>query len=274
MIDTHQHFWRYDSIEYDWIDQSMEVLRNDRLPEEVVGFMESAEVRGSIAVQARRTPSENEWLATLAASNPFILGVVGWVDLCAEDVAEQLDACRGLPKFVGVREILQAEPPSYMARSEFRNGLALLHGLTYDLLLLPEHLEASCSLVDAFPNQKFVLDHLAKPDLRRKDIAKWKAGIADLAKRANVSCKLSGLVTETAWKDWSLADFKPVLDHALETFGAKRLMFGSDWPVCVLSASYSQVLSIVQTWASELSSSEREDLFENNAVAFYLADDW
>lgn len=270
-IDAHQHFWRFREAELAWIDDSMTPLRRDFLPPDLHAELERNGVDACVAVQARATLEETRWLLELARQHPFVRGVVGWFDLRAEDVDEQLAELAGDPLFVGVRHLLQDEPEDdYMLGADFRRGLAALgrHDLAYDLLILPRHLPIAHQLVEQLPEQRFVLDHLAKPRISEGALEPWARDLRALAELPNVCCKVSGLVTEAA-EDWMRDDFGPYLDTAFDAFGPERLMFGSDWPVCLLAAEYAQVLGLVERHASRLSTAEREALFGGTAARVY-----
>jgi L-fuconolactonase len=215
---------------------------------------------------------ESRWLLELADRNPLIRGVVGWVDLCSERVGEQLASLAGHPKFVGVRHVVQDEPDDrFMGRANFRDGLARLRKcrLTYDILIFPKQLPAAIDLVEAFPDQPFVLDHLAKPCIRDGTISPWKERMRELAQAPHVMAKVSGLVTEANWGSWRADDFKPYLDHAFECFGVERLMYGSDWPVCLLAGSYEAVHGLMANYVKSFSADERAGFFGGNAARFY-----
>ena len=247
-IDAHQHFWRYSAEEYDWIDDSMAVLRRDFVPEDLKLELDAARFDASIAVQARQTLEETRWLLELAGQNPFIAGVVGWVDVRAENVREQLATFAANPKFLGVRHVVQAEPDDqFLLRPEFLRGIAALRefDLTYDILIFPRHLPVAMEFVQRFPEQRFVLDHLAKPFITAQTVEPWASHIRRLAKFPNVFCKLSGMVTEADWRNWKPEHFRPYLETAFEAFGPDRVMIGSDWPVCKVAGSYKQVMSLV-----------------------------
>ena len=244
-IDAHQHFWIYDAAEYGWIDDSMTALRRNFLPSDLKPELERNGVQGCVAVQARQSLEETRWLLQLAEQSSFVLGVVGWVDLCAQDVREQLKSLAANPKLVGVRHIVQAEPDDrFLLRPDFMRGVAALEefDLAYDVLIYTKHLPVAAEFVQKFPRQRFVLDHLAKPPIRDREVNLWEREIRGLSTFPNVFCKLSGLVTEADWTNWKADDLKPYLDVAFDVFGAERLMFGSDWPVCEVAASYRQVL--------------------------------
>src|SRR5579859_222262 len=234
-IDAHQHFWRYSAEEYDWIDDSMAALRRDFLPRDLEPELDAAGFDACIAVQARQTLEETQWLLALADENPFIAGVVGWVDLRAEVVRDQLAALSKNPKLVGVRHVIQAEPDDqFLLRADFLRGISALQefGLTYDILIYPRHLPVAIEFVQRFPEQRFVLDHLAKPFIKAQTVDPWATHMRELATFPNVFCKLSGMVTEADWKNWKPEHFRPYLQTAFEAFGGDRLMIGSDWPVC------------------------------------------
>jgi L-fuconolactonase len=266
-IDAHQHFWNYTPDEYGWIDRTMSLLRRDFGPQDVADLMDRNSIDGSVAVQARQSLEETEWLLDLADEHPRIQGVVGWVDLRAPDVAEQLDRFRGRPKLCGVRHILQAERDDrFMLGADFLRGIAALGDFVYDILILPRHLPVAAELVARFPKQRFVLDHLAKPNIREGEIKQWEQDLRRLAQSPNLFCKASGLVTEADWSCWKPADLRPYLDVALDAFGPRRLLFGSDWPVCLVAAGYHEVVNVV---ADLLSSAHRRWVFGENAVRVY-----
>ncbi len=275
-IDAHQHFWVYNAREYAWMGPGMEILKRDYLPPELAPRLKSAGIEGTVAVQARQCLEESRWLLELADQYPIIKGVVGWVDLCSPKVDEQLAALAHLRKFRGVRHILHDEPDDrFMLREDFVRGIGRLanYGLTYDLLVLPRHLSVACELVSRFPEQLFVIDHLAKPLIKAHELPSWAANMRRLAAFPNVDCKLSGMVTEADWQHWKPADFTPYLDVVLECFGTKRLMAGSDWPVCTLAGSYEEVMQIAADYMKELSKDEQAAVRGENARRFYgLAD--
>jgi L-fuconolactonase len=247
-IDAHQHFWRYAPDEYNWIDDRMAVLRRDFLPADLEPELAAIAFDACVTVQARQTLEESRWLLELAGSNPFIAGVVGWVDLCAENVRDQLAQFSQNPKFLGVRHIVQAEADDrFLLRPDFLRGIASLEefDLTYDILIYPRHLPVAIEFVERFPRQRFVLDHLAKPFIKGQIIEPWASHIRELAEFPNVFCKLSGMLTEADWNLWKPAHFQPYLQTVLEAFGPDRLMIGSDWPVCKVAGSYRQGMALV-----------------------------
>lgn len=272
-IDAHQHFWKYDAGEYPWITAEKKILRRDYLPEDLEQEQKKVRFDGSIAVQARQTLEESRWLLDLADRHERIKGVVGWGDLCSEQVVKQLETFAAHPKFVGVRHVVQDEPDDrFMLRPEFLRGLGMLKqfGLTYDLLIYPRQLPAALEVVQRFPEQPFVLDHLAKPRIKDRVLSPWKEKIRELAAFPNVFCKVSGMVTEADCRGWKSEDFTPYLDVVAEVFGEDRLMVGSDWPVCLLSATYGEVVTIAREYFKSFSTTEQEKIFGENALKFYL----
>jgi len=272
-LDAHQHFWRYSPAEYGWIDARMGRIARDFLPPDLLPELARAGLDGALAVQARSSLAETHFLLELARAEPRVRGVVGWVDLCAPDVGAVLDALAGERRLVGLRHIVQDEPDDrFLLRPDFQHGIAALagRGLVYDVLIYPRQLEAARRFVAAFPEQPFVLDHLAKPAIARAEREPWERAFRALGAFPNLACKVSGLVTEATWNAWKPADFRFYLDVALETFGAERLLFGSDWPVCLLAArDYAEVHALVADWASALSPSEQAALFGANAARIY-----
>ena len=271
-IDAHHHFWSYSAAEYPWIGKGMERLARDHLPKDLALLAAAEGIDGTVVVQARQSLEESRWLLELAAANPLIRGVVGWVDLRSTHVVDQLREFAKRPKFVGVRHVVQDEPdPRFLLGESFLHGIGKLatFGLTYDLLLYPHQLPAAVELVGRFPEQPFVLDHLAKPRIKAGELDPWRQDLKALAAHGNVFCKLSGLVTEAAWQGWKRADFTPYLEVALEAFSPERLMFGSDWPVCTLAAEYADVVGIVTDFLASLAEAERESILGGNAIRFY-----
>jgi L-fuconolactonase len=271
-IDSHQHFWRYTAAEYPWIDDSMAALRRDCLPSDLRREMDGAAVDACVSVQARQTLDETRWLLELADAHPFVAGVIGWVDLQADEAAGQLEEFVDHPKFLGVRHIVQGEPDDrFMLRPAFCRGISLLEDrdLTYDILIYPKHLPAAAELVSRFRRQRFVLDHLAKPDIRAGGIREWEHGIRELATSPLVYCKLSGLVTEADWRRWTPEDIRPYLDVAFECFGAHRLLAGSDWPVCTVAAGYGRTMSLIDDYMADRSAAERDAVMGGNAARLW-----
>lgn len=271
-IDAHQHFWRYDRREYEWIDDSMACLRRDFLPDVLKPELEQAGFQGCVAVQARQTLEETRWLLELAAAAPFVLGVVGWVDLRSAEVHSQLETFAKYPKLVGVRHIVQGEPDDrFLLRPEFLRGISVLEefDLSYDILIYPRHLPVAAEFVRHFPRQRFVLDHLAKPPIKSGSLRPWARGIRDLAAFPNVLCKLSGLVTEADWDSWKPEQLAPYIDIAFDCFGPDRLMIGSDWPVCTLAASYSRAMDVVKNYLARQPSQVQAAVLGENAQRFW-----
>lgn len=270
-LDAHQHFWAYDAAQYPWIEPGSP-LQRDWLPADLQREQAKVGFAGSIAVQARQTLEESRWLLTLADHAPSIRGVVGWVDLRAENVGHDLTILSQHPRFLGVRHVVQDEPdPNFMLQPEFLRGLGLLarHKLTYDILIYPAQLPAAIEVVRKLPEQPFVLDHIAKPPIKEHGLSPWREQIRELAKAPNLHCKVSGMVTEADLAHWKPADFVPYLEIIFEAFGAERLMFGSDWPVCLRAASYEQVFHLVDDFTRSLSEEARAGLFGGNAAKFY-----
>jgi L-fuconolactonase len=271
-IDAHQHFWIYNPHEYAWIDDRMARLQRDFLPADLGPELDMAGIHGTIAVQARQSLEETRWLLELAQQSPSILGVVGWVDLRSLDIRSQLMEVSANPKLVGVRHIVQDEPDDlFLLHPDFLRGIGALEefDLTYDILIYPKHLPIAAELVRQFPRQRFVLDHLAKPQIKSENLKGWADGIRQLAASPNVFCKLSGLVTEADWQNWKPSDITPYLDVAFESFGPHRLMIGSDWPVCLVAASYRQVISLVENYFQQYHSSALEAILGGTAQKFW-----
>jgi L-fuconolactonase len=271
-IDAHQHFWKYDPAALAWIDDSMGAIARDFLPGDLQPILAENGVEGCVAVQAQVSVEETEWLLDLADQNPWIRGVVGWVDLCSDRVFDRLERFRNRVKLCGVRHPVQSEPDDrYLLRREFMNGIAALgyFGLTYDLLIVPRQLRAAVELAARFPTQRFVLDHMAKPEVRAHKLEPWATLVRELGKNPNVHCKLSGLVTEADWSQWKPEDFTPYLDVVFDAFGVDRLMAGSDWPVCTLAGDYRRVMGILEPIAALLPAKSRDALLGANAQRFY-----
>lgn len=271
-IDSHQHFWRYDVAQYPWMTEPLAALRRDYLPADLARERAKISVAASIAVQARQSLEESRWLLELADEDASIVGVVGWVDLQSDRVEEQLARFAPNKKFTGVRHVVQDEPDdNFMLRPAFLRGLSRLKqfNLTYDLLTFPKQLPAAIKVVQQFPGQLFVLDHISKPFIKRGEISPWREQFHELAKSPNVMCKLSGMVTEADWRAWKPADFRPYLDVAWEAFGEDRLMFGSDWPVCTLAGSYEQVFRLVEDFLAQFPAVTRAKVWGGNAARFY-----
>jgi L-fuconolactonase len=272
VIDAHQHFWHYDPVRDNWITSEMSVIRRNFLPDDLWPVLQQNQIECCVAVQAEQSEAETLFLLDLADNYSFIGGVVGWVDLRAENLPERLTHFSGFKKLKGFRHILQSESDrALMLDPAFQRGIGALvqYGFTYDLLILPDQLAYATELVKAYPQQKFVLDHIAKPPVKNGDIADWEDGIRRLALQPNVRCKVSGLVTEADWMAWKPEDFTRYLDVIFESFGTDRIMFGSDWPVCLLAAEYQQVKQIMTSYMGNLSPHDQEKIWSGNAIQFY-----
>lgn len=271
-IDSHQHFWIYNSYEFGWIDDSMSAIQCNFMPLQLLEEQKKAGFDGTIAVQARQSIEETEWLLKLADQYPFIKGVVGWVDLCSPFVKEQINKFASHPKFVGVRHVVQGEPDDdFILRDDFNRGVALLRefNLTYDILVYPKHLPYAVKFVEKYPDLTFVLDHIAKPLIKDQILLPWKDDIKLLATFPNVYCKVSGMVTEANWKTWKPEDFKPYLDVVFEAFGMDRMLIGSDWPVCLIGGDYTKVLSIVTDYITTQPKDIQEKILGGNCIKAY-----
>jgi len=272
-IDAHQHFWKYNQNEYSWINNEMDVLKKNFLPEDLEKELKTIDFNGSIAVQARQSLKETEWLLKLADEYNCIKGVVGWVNLCSPEIEEQLNKFSQCKKLVGVRHVVHDEPDdNFMDRDDFKNGISLLskYNLTYDLLIFPKHLALANKLVSYFPNQKFVLNHIAKPLIKDKVHSPWNEDIKKLAEQPNVYCKLSGMVTEADWKNWKSEQFKYYLDVVFKYFGTDRLMIGSDWPVCNVAGGYRDVMLLVIKYLNQFDFKIKRKILGLNCQKFYL----
>lgn len=270
-IDAHQHFWRYDPVRDGWITDDMRVIRRDCLPSDLGPLLAANGIDGCVAVQADQSERETRFLLDLARRHAFIKGVAGWVDLRSPRLEATLEGLAHEPILRGVRHVAQAEPDDFLERDDVIRGIGLLgrFGLTYDILIVERQLPAAVTLVSRLPDQSFVLDHLAKPRIKDRLLEPWATSMRELARRPNVSCKLSGLVTEADWHHWRAADLRPYLDVALDAFGPDRLMFGSDWPVCLVAAPYERALGIIVEYVSALSTDEQAAILGGNAVRFY-----
>ena len=270
-VDSHVHFWHYDEQEYDWISDGMEVLQQDYLPRHVARTLNRNGLDGCVAVQARQSELETHFLVELAKTNEIIKGVVGWIDLRDENLEERLQYFSQYPQIKGWRHVVQGEPDDFLLRKDFHRGIQALQpfGYTYDVLIYHHQLKPAIEFVSLFPEQKFVIDHCAKPDIRGKSIDTWKMHMKEIAKHPNVFCKISGLLTETRWKQWSPADFYPYLDVVFEAFGTDRLLYGSDWPVVLLSGIYVQWRSLIDKYMENIEEEEKAKIMGGNAEAFY-----
>lgn len=271
VLDSHVHFWKYDRGAYAWIDKSMKILQKNYLPEDLELTLKRNNVDGCVAVQAIPEEVDTRFLAELAGTHPMVRAVVGWTDLKARDLEKKLTEFRAYPPIKGFRHIVQTEPDDFLYNQHFREGVSLLKEFdyTYDILIFPKQIPATIDFVSALPGQTFILDHAAKPAIRDHDIAGWSSGIRDLATFPNLYCKLSGLITEARWKEWSPAEFYPYLDVLFEHFGPGRLLFGSDWPVMLLSGIYVQWKSLLEKYMEAMNDDDKEAVFGLNAQKVY-----
>ncbi|TDQ18441.1 L-fuconolactonase [Algoriphagus boseongensis] len=270
-VDSHQHFWNYDPQKQDWITPEMNRIRRNFAPGDLYPLLQDAKIDGCIAVQADESLRETDFLLDLADQHEWILGVVGWADLAKDDLDEILDNYSQNPHLVGFREVLQSKDPGYMLRKDFIRGIHKLEkrGYTYDILTFPHQLSAALDLVKNCPNQRFVIDHLSKPYIKDGEWKEWKKAMIPLAERELIHCKLSGMITEADWKKWNPSELFPYLEIALELFGPERLMFGSDWPVCLVAGEYEQVFQVVEDFSNALSAGERDRIMGETAAEFY-----
>ena len=276
-IDSHQHFWKYNPVKDSWIDDTMDVLKRDFLPEDLEEILGNHQIDGCIAIQADQSEKETEFLLSLAAKSPFIKGVVGWVDLTSENASSRLAHYTANPLFKGVRHILQAEQQDdFMLNQAFLKGIEALSEfrLTYDLLVLPKHLKFVLALLEKFPDQPFVIDHMAKPLIKDFKLKPWQEEIAEIANHPNVYCKLSGAITEADWHKWNQIDIFPYFDVIYEAFGPDRLMFGSDWPVCNLAGSYGAVCTLLDEYMKQFPEDEKSKIWGGNTTNFYNLNQW
>ena len=270
-VDAHHHLWRYTPEEYGWIDDAMQSLRRDFLPEDIEREALVAGVQATVAVQARQTVAETAWLLQLAAQSELIRGVVGWLPIAADDFPSALERFDAGPLLKGLRHVVQGEPAGFLDGAEFNRGIAALRntGLVYDVLIFARQLAETTRFVDRHPQQVFVLDHIAKPEIAAGEISQWSKDIRELARRENVVCKLSGMVTEADWSQWSPASLKPYFDTVLEAFGPARLMAGSDWPVLTVACTYPRWWQTIAEWMTPLSAPEREAIESGTAIRTY-----
>jgi len=272
IIDSHQHFWQLGRFDYPWMNSSLGVLYRDYLPDQLEPILGQNGVGKTVVVQASNSVEESRWLLNLADEHPFIAGVVGWVDLGSDDVDRQLDELVPHPKFKGVRHLVESEPADdWLIQPQVLRGLKRLstYGVSYDLLVHTRHLKYIQKVVDACPDLKLVIDHMAKPPIANGEIERWRQELRQVAANEQIYCKLSGLVTEANWTSWTKSDLRPYVDCALELFGSSRLLFGSDHPVCLLAASYEQVLASFRELLNELGDDEEQKIFGSNAAEFY-----
>ncbi len=271
-IDSHQHFWKYDPVQHAWINDDMEIIQADFLPEDLEPILQNYGFNGCVTVQVDQTEEENAMMLDHAAKHNFIKGVVGWVDFKVENIEDRLAYFKQFEKLKGFRHILQGEADrAYMLNADFKRGIAKLNqfGYTYDILVYTDQIAYANEFAASFPDQPFVIDHIAKPKIKAGDIADWAKDMREIAKNENVLCKVSGMVTEADWKNWKREDFTPYLDVVFEAFGIDRVMYGSDWPVCRVAATYGEMMGIPEAYVAKLSKDEQEKFWGGNAVKFY-----
>lgn len=271
-IDSHQHFWNYDPKKHAWINDDMSVLKRDFLPPDLKNEMDKVNIDGCVAVQADQTEEETDFLLEQAQLYDFVKGVVGWLEIRADDFEERLTTYLENDYLKGLRHIVQDEPDDrFLLQPEFVRGIEILgrYDITYDILIYARHLPVAVEFASKFPDQPFVLDHIAKPKIREREIDQWEKGIRQLAQHPGMYCKVSGMVTEADWEVWQPDDFKPYLDVIFDAFGTDRLMFGSDWPVCTLAAEYEEVYGLVSNYLQDMNDEQKEQVFGKNATRFY-----
>ena len=272
IIDAHQHFWQYDPVKHDWINEEMQVLRKDFLPDSLAKIYKAQSIDGCVAVQADQSEAETTFLVQLAREYDFIKGVVGWTDLRSPRLAERLAAYAKMPELSGFRHIVQAEPdPRFLMQKDFLEGIRQLapYHFTYDILVYPHQLDAVLDFVRLFPNQAFIIDHLAKPYIKDGNFTGWANQMRQIALSPHIYCKVSGMVTEADWQNWQYEDFVPYLDLVFEVFGTDRLVFGSDWPVCLLAGNYPDIKGILHRYLEPFPETERQKIWSQNALDFY-----
>ncbi len=271
-IDAHQHFWNHDPVKHFWISEDMKVIRRDFSPGDLAPLLKELKFEGTVAVQADESMVETDFLLNLAHKNDFIKAVVGWIDLRTNDAESAMQSLKSHKKLAGFRAIIQgAEDDAYLKNPIFHKNVQLLskYDYSYDLLVFHKQMEALVHFTDKLPDNKLILDHIGKPDIKNKEIKQWKEQVRILASNPNIYCKLSGMLTEADYQHWTYDDIMPYMEISAEYFGTDRLCFGSDWPVCLLAGSYKQVYDVVDRFAAQLNSTEREKIFGTNAAAFY-----
>ncbi|MGN6530356.1 MAG: amidohydrolase family protein [Ginsengibacter sp.] len=271
MIDAHVHFWKYNKTKDAWITDEMQLLQRDFFPADLEPVLKENDVEGIVAVQADQSENETHFLLQLANKNPLIKGIVGWVDLQNKNLENKLVYWSQYPLIKGFRHIVQAEPHGFLLKEAFLNGIKSLQkfGFTYDILIYENQIKEAVEFVKKFPNQKFIIDHCAKPSIKNKHIVEWKNGMNDFSKNENVYCKVSGLITEAKWNDWNEKDFYPYLDGVFDSFGTDRILFGSDWPVMLLSGNYGKWKKLLENYMKQFSEEEKQNVFGKNAIKFY-----
>lgn len=272
IIDSHQHFWNYNTERHSWINNEMAVIRRDFLPKDLETVFIENGIDGCVAVQADQTLEETNFLLDLAKENDFIKGVVGWADLRSNEIDILLEKYNSKEKLKGWRHVVQEEQDhNFLIRPDFLRGISYLekYDYVYDILIFPHQLGATLEFVKKFPNQKFVIDHIAKPYIKDGFYEGWAVLMKEIAKQENVYCKLSGMITEANYKTWKPEEIHPYMILALDAFGSERLMFGSDWPVSLVAGNYSQVKTLVTDFITSLSASEQKMIMAENAIEFY-----
>jgi len=272
VIDSHQHFWKYEPVKHSWIDDDMSVIRRDFSPSDLAKVYQENSIDGCVAVQADQTLEETDFLIDLASINNFIKGIVGWVDLRAENIENVLEKYSTDKIVKGFRHVVQVEADhNFLLRPNFTRGISLLekHNFTYDILVFPHQLGSVLEFVKKFPHQKFVIDHIAKPYIKDGYFEGWATMMTAIGKHKNVSCKMSGMVTEADFNIWTPEQIHPYMDIVLEAFGSKRILFGSDWPVCLVAGNYSKIKKLTTDFISQLSQIEQNSIMGNNAIEFY-----
>jgi L-fuconolactonase len=271
IIDTHQHFWKYDATRHDWINEDMRAIRKDFLPEQLAPLLKENNVEGCVSVQVDQTTEETDFLLALAKEYSFIQGVVGWVDLRSSNLEDTLENYRDAKALKGFRHIIQGQAAGFMLQPNLIQGLKKLatRNYTYDLLIYAHQLKEANELIKQVTELPIVIDHVAKPNIKNSEMEEWKKEITALAKYPNVYCKISGMATEANWETWTMAGLQPYLDTVVAAFGTERIMFGSDWPVCLVATSYAKWLKGVQNYFNTFSSTEQEAIFAGNAIKFY-----
>ena len=272
VIDSHQHFWKYEPVKHSWIDDDMSVIRKNFLPSDLAKVYQENSIDGCVAVQADQTLEETDFLIDLASNNNFIKGIVGWADLRAENIEDVLEKYSTSKIVKGFRHVVQGEPDhNFLLRPNFSRGIALLekYNFTYDILVFPHQLGSVLEFVKKFPNQKFVIDHIAKPYIKDGYFDGWATMMTAIGKYENVSCKMSGMVTEAEYNTWTPEQIHPYMNTALEAFGSKKILFGSDWPVCLVAGNYSKIKKLTTNFISQLSQIEQNSIMGNNAIEFY-----
>jgi len=272
IIDGHQHFWQVGHFDYPWMSSEVEVLYQDYLPSQLEPILKASDVAKTVLIQASNSLAETYWLLSLADRYEFIAGVIGWVDLKDPEMEQELEVLTANPKFKGVRHLVESEPADdWLVQPSVLKGLRVLekHQVSYDLLVHTRHLKHVKTVAEVCPNLRLVVDHMAKPPIAKGEIADWAKDLKEVAAYPNIWCKLSGLVTEANWTSWTTEDLRPYVERALEFFGPKRMMYGSDWPVCLLASSYVQVLESFQSLLADLAEEDRDRIFSGNATEFY-----